>query len=173
MNTKKRHQPKVDTTGLYQRAIRQAFIKLHPRQMAKNPVMFLVWMGTLICAILTLFPALFGSVAGENQRLFNGLVTVILLFTLLFANFAEAVAEGRGKAQADSLRATKTDTKACKILDDGDTQFVSSTELRQGDLIKVVAGEMIPVDGEVIDGVASVDESAITGESAPVLLKPG
>ncbi|MDK3158125.1 potassium-transporting ATPase subunit KdpB [Kamptonema cortianum] len=173
MNTKKRHKPQVDTTGLYQRAIRQAFVKLHPRQMAKNPVMFLVWVGTLICALLTLFPALFGPVPGENPRLFNGLVTVILLFTLLFANFAEAVAEGRGKAQADSLRATKADTKACKVLDDGDTQFVSSTELRQGDLIKVVAGEMIPVDGEVIDGVASVDESAITGESAPVLKEPG
>ncbi|MCD8489827.1 MAG: potassium-transporting ATPase subunit KdpB [Desertifilum sp.] len=173
MNTKKRHKPQVDTTGLYQRAIRQAFVKLHPRQMAKNPVMFLVWVGTLICALLTLFPALFGPVPGENPRLFNGLVTVILLFTLLFANFAEAVAEGRGKAQADSLRASKADTKACKVLDDGDTQFVSSTELRQGDLIKVVAGEMIPVDGEVIDGVASVDESAITGESAPVLKEPG
>ncbi|MBD2312817.1 potassium-transporting ATPase subunit KdpB [Desertifilum sp. FACHB-1129] len=173
MNTKKRHKPQVDTTGLYQRAIRQAFVKLHPRQMAKNPVMFLVWVGTLICALLTLFPALFGPASGENPRLFNGLVTVILLFTLLFANFAEAVAEGRGKAQADSLRATKADTKACKVLDDGDTQFVSSTELRQGNLIKVAAGEMIPVDGEVIDGVASVDESAITGESAPVLKEPG
>lgn len=173
MNTKERHKPQVDTTGLYQRAVSQAFVKLHPRQMAKNPVMFLVWVGTLITAILTLFPALFGPSPGENQRLFNGLVTLILLFTLLFANFAEAIAEGRGKAQADSLRATKADTQACKLLENGETESVSSTSLRQDDTIKVIAGEMIPVDGEVIDGVASVDESAITGESAPVLKEPG
>jgi K+-transporting ATPase ATPase B chain len=122
---------------------------------------------------VTLDPNLFGATGGNNPRLFNGLIAVILFFTVLFANFAEAVAEGRGKAQADALRATKSDTIARKILPDGSIQEVSSTTLRKGDRIKVIAGDMIPADGEVIAGVASVDESAITGESAPVLKQPG
>ncbi|MFE1746748.1 potassium-transporting ATPase subunit KdpB [Coleofasciculus sp. H7-2] len=169
----RKHTPKVNTKGLYQRAFRDAFVKLNPRIMLKNPVMFLVWVGTIITALVTIDPNLFGTVPGENQRLFNGLITVILLFTLLFANFAEAVAEGRGKAQADSMRATKSDTTARKLLPDGSIEEVSSTNLRQGDRIKVIAGDIIPADGEVIAGVASVDESAITGESAPVLKEPG
>lgn len=169
----RKHTPKVSRKGLYQRAIRDAFVKLNPRQMVKNPVMFLVWVGTIITALLTIDPALFGTVPGENLRVFNGLITLILFFTVLFANFAEAVAEGRGKAQADALRATKSDTLARKILNDGSTQEVSSTTLRRGDRIKVIAGDLIPADGEVIAGVASVDESAITGESAPVLKEPG
>jgi K+-transporting ATPase ATPase B chain len=101
------------------------------------------------------------------------LITVILFFTVLFANFAEAVAEGRGKAQADALRSTKSDTVARKLLPDGSVEEVSSTSLRKGDLVKIIGGDMIPADGEVIAGVASVDESAITGESAPVLKEPG
>jgi K+-transporting ATPase ATPase B chain len=105
--------------------------------------------------------------------MFNGLISFILLFTVLFANFAEAVAEGRGKAQADALRMTKTDTIARKIISDESIEEVNSTSLRRGDLIKVIAGDIIPADGEVIGGVASVDESAITGESAPVLKQPG
>ncbi|MBD1895950.1 potassium-transporting ATPase subunit KdpB [Coleofasciculus sp. FACHB-129] len=169
----RKHTSKVNTKGLYQRAFRDAFVKLNPRMMLKNPVMFLVWVGTIITALVTIDPNLFGTVPGENQRLFNGLITVILLFTLLFANFAEAVAEGRGKAQADSMRATKSDTTARKLLPDGSIEEVSSTNLRQGDRIKVIAGDIIPADGEVIAGVASVDESAITGESAPVLKEPG
>ncbi|AFZ28646.1 Potassium-transporting ATPase B chain [Gloeocapsa sp. PCC 7428] len=169
----RKHTPKVSRKGLYQRAIRDAFVKLNPRQMVKNPVMFLVWVGTIITALLTIDPGLFGTVPGENLRVFNGLITLILFFTVLFANFAEAVAEGRGKAQADALRATKSDTLARKILNDGSTQEVSSTTLRRGDRIKVIAGDLIPADGEVIAGVASVDESAITGESAPVLKEPG
>jgi K+-transporting ATPase ATPase B chain len=135
--------------------------------------MFVVWVGTIITAIMTLDPTIFGPVPGGDQRFFNGLITIILFFTVLFANFAEAVAEGRGKAQADALRSTRTDTIAHKLLPDGSTQEVSSTELRQGDQVKVIAGEMIPADGEVIQGIASVDESAITGESAPVLKQPG
>lgn len=173
----KRHQQKkqrkVNTKGLYSRAIKQTFVKLDPRIMVKNPVMFLVLVGTIITFFLTINPNLFGQITGENQRWFNGLVTIILLFTVLFANFAEAVAEGRGKAQADSLRATKSDTKARKLLADGTTIEVNSTELAKGDRILVVAGDIIPSDGEVLEGIASVDESAITGESAPVLKEPG
>lgn len=169
----KRHERKVDTRGLYKRALRDAFVKLDPRVMLKNPVMFVVWVGTIITFLLTIDPTLFGPVPGENQRFFNGLVTAILFFTLLFANFAEAVAEGRGKAQADSLRSTKSETTARKLQPDGSMVEISSTELHKGDQIKVIAGDIIPADGEVIQGVASVDESAITGESAPVLKEPG
>ncbi|OKH40959.1 potassium-transporting ATPase subunit B [[Phormidium ambiguum] IAM M-71] len=169
----RRHTPKVDTTGIYQRAIRDSFIKLAPRTQVRNPVMFVVWIGTIITALLTINPNLFGKVTGENLRLFNGLITIILFFTLVFANFAEAVAEGRGKAQADALRSTKSDTIARKLSPDGKVQEVSSTSLRRGDIVKVISGDIIPADGEVISGVASVDESAITGESAPVLKEPG
>jgi potassium-transporting ATPase ATP-binding subunit len=169
----RKHTPKANTKGLYQRAFKEAFIKLDPRVMLKNPVMFVVWVGTIVTALLTIDPTLFGPVPGKNQVVFNGLVTFILFFTLVFANFAEAVAEGRGKAQADALRSTKADTTARKLLPDGSIQEVSSTSLRRGDQIKVIAGDVIPSDGEVIAGVASVDESAITGESAPVLKEPG
>ena len=171
----RRHTPKANMSGLYQRAVREAFVKLDPRTEVKNPVMFVVWVGTIITFLVTLDPNLFGTVQADpgQQRLLNGLITFILFFTLVFANFAEAVAEGRGKAQADALRSTRSDTIARKLLPDGSTQEVSSTELRRGDSVKVVAGDMIPADGEVIKGVASVDESAITGESAPVLKQPG
>lgn len=166
-------QNKVNTKGLYKRAFRDAFGKLDPRYMIKNPVMFVVWLGTIITALLVLDPNLLGTVQGNNNHLFNFLVTLILFFTLLFANFAEAVAEGRGKAQADSLRSTKSETTARKLLPDGSLEKISSTSLKKGDHIKVIAGDLIPVDAEVISGVASVDESAITGESAPVLKEPG
>ncbi|MEA5573609.1 potassium-transporting ATPase subunit KdpB [Calothrix sp. UHCC 0171] len=169
----RKHTPKVKTSGLYSKAFQQAFVKLYPRHMLKNPVMFLVWVSTIITALVTVEPNLFGISPGENPRLFNGLITVILFFTVVFANFAEAVAEGRGKAQADSLRATKSDATARKLLPDDTTQEVSSTALRRGDRVKVIAGDIIPADGEVIAGIASVDESAITGESAPVLKQPG
>jgi K+-transporting ATPase ATPase B chain len=135
--------------------------------------MFVVWVGTIITAIMTISPNIFGPVPGANQRFFNALITFILFFTVVFANFAEAVAEGRGKAQADALRATRTDTAARKLLPSGAIQEISSTELRQGDRVKVISGDIIPADGEVIEGIASVDESAITGESAPVLKQPG
>ncbi len=171
----RRHTPKANLSGLYQRAIKEAFIKLNPRTAVKNPVMFVVWVGTLVAALVTIDPNLFGTVAADpnQQRLLNGIITFILFFTVVFANFAEAVAEGRGKAQADSLRSTRSDTKANKLLPDGSIETVSSTALRRGDQVKVVAGDMIPADGEVIQGIASVDESAITGESAPVLKQPG
>lgn len=169
----RKHTPKAKTQGLYTRAIKEAFFKLNPRIAIKNPVMFIVWIGTIITALVTLKPDLFGDASDSNQTIFNGLITLILFFTLLFANFAEAVAEGRGKAQADALRATKTDTIAHKVLPDGSTEEVNSTSLRRDDQIKVIAGDVIPADGEVIGGMASVDESAITGESAPVLKQPG
>ncbi|MUH01301.1 potassium-transporting ATPase subunit KdpB [Scytonema sp. UIC 10036] len=168
-----RKKSKVRTKGIYIRAIKDAFVKLNPKYAMKNPVMFLVWVGTLITLLVTVNPYLFGPVKGNNLRLLNGLVTGILFFTVLFANFAEAVAEGRGKAQADALRSTKSETVAKKLGDDGAIAEVSSTSLRTGDTVYVVAGDVIPADGEVIMGVASVDESAITGESAPVLKETG
>jgi potassium-transporting ATPase ATP-binding subunit len=177
MNTpprsQRKHTPKAKNQGLYTRAIKQSFIKLNPKIAIKNPVMFLVWIGTIITALVTINPSLFGDFNDSNQRLFNGLITIILFFTVLFANFAEAVAEGRGKAQAEALRATKSNTVARLILPDSSIQEVNSTTLKRDDQIKVIAGDVIPADGEVIGGMASVDESAITGESAPVLKQPG
>ena len=170
----RRHTPKANMAGLYKRAVREAFVKLDPRIAVKNPVMFIVWIGTIVTFLVTLDPNLFGP-AGDagQQRLLNGTITVILFMTVWFANFAEAVAEGRGKAQADALRSTRSDTIARKMLPDGSLQEVSSTDLRRGDQVKVISGDVIPADGEVIQGIASVDESAITGESAPVLKQPG
>lgn len=171
----RKHTPKVSRKGLYQRAIRASFVKLNPRVVVRNPVMFVVWLGTIITLLVTLDPNLFGTVQADvgQQRLLNGIITLILFFTVLFANFAEAVAEGRGKAQADALRSTRSDTIARKLLPDGKIQEINSTELRRGDQVNVIAGDMIPADGEVIQGIGSVDESAITGESAPVLKQPG
>ena len=170
----RRHTPKVNMSGLYQRAVRESFTKLDPRIQVRNPVMFVVWVGTIVTLLVTIDPNLFGTVQADvgQQRVLNGLITAILFFTILFANFAEAVAEGRGKAQADSLRSTRSDTIARKLMTDGSIQEVSSTALRRGDRVKVVAGDMIPADGEVMEGIASVDEAAITGESAPVLKQP-
>jgi potassium-transporting ATPase ATP-binding subunit len=162
-------------SGLYQQAVKNAFVKLDPRTAVGNPVMFLVWVGTIVTFLVTLDPNLFGTVKADinQQRLLNGLITLILFATVLFANFAEAVAEGRGKAQAESLRASRSDTIARQVLPDGTITEVSSTALRKGDRVKVAMGETIPADGEVVEGVAAVDESAITGESAPVLKQPG
>jgi potassium-transporting ATPase ATP-binding subunit len=173
-NPKSSQNPRgAQPNQLYQKAFQSAFVKLQPQTMVKNPVMFVVWVGTIITALLTVVPSLFGPATGENQRLFNGLVAAILFLTLLFANFAEAVAEGRGKAQADSLRSTQSDTTARRLKADDSFEEISSTDLRKGDRIQVIAGDIIPVDGEVLTGVASVDESAITGESAPVLKESG
>ncbi|MCU0569744.1 MAG: potassium-transporting ATPase subunit KdpB [Oculatellaceae cyanobacterium Prado106] len=171
----RKHTPKADRKGLYQRAIQQSFAKLNPRIAVRNPVMFVVWLGTIVTLLVTLDPNLFGSVQAEvgQQRSLNGVITLILFLTVLFANFAEAVAEGRGKAQADALRSTRSDTIARKLLPNGKIEEINSTALRRGDQVKIIAGDMIPADGEVIQGIGSVDESAITGESAPVLKQPG
>ena len=153
-------------------AFKGSFKKLNPRYMMKNPVMFVVEIGFVIALVLSVFPNLFG---GDNDALrgYNMIVAVILFITVLFANFAESVAEGRGKAQAASLKKTQKDTEAHLIKPDGTTVVVSSSELKKGDIVFVQAGEVIPGDGEVIEGIASVDESAITGESAPVVRENG
>ncbi|OKH49360.1 potassium-transporting ATPase subunit B [Calothrix sp. HK-06] len=168
-----RKQSKVNDKGLYARAVKDAFVKLNPKVAIRNPVMFMVWIGTLITLAVTIDPNLFGPVTGKNLQLFNGLVTVILFLTVLFANFAEAFAEGRGKAQASALRSSKSETIAKQLAPDGSITEVSSTTLKRGDTVYVTAGDIIPADGEVTMGVASVDESAITGESAPVLKESG
>ncbi|UKS25454.1 potassium-transporting ATPase subunit KdpB [Paenibacillus sp. HWE-109] len=162
---------KTLTKEMVSQAILDSFKKLNPWVMMKNPVMFVVEIGTLITMLLSIMPDLFGST--EVGRGYNLAVFLILLFTLLFANFAEALAEGRGKAQADSLRKTKSDTKARLVLKDGSFKEVSSTSLRKGDFVRIEMGEIIPSDGEIVEGLASIDESAITGESAPVIKEAG
>jgi K+-transporting ATPase ATPase B chain len=145
--------------------------KLNPQVQLRNPVMFVVLVGAVITTVEFVRSLFDSSLAGD--RGFTLLVAIWLWFTVLFANFAEAMAEGRGKAQADTLRKTRTDAQAKKLLPNGTTQIVSATELRRGDLVLVEAGDLIPGDGDVIEGVASVNEAAITGESAPVIKEPG
>ena len=169
----KKENQKLITPEILHEAIRGSFKKLSPRYMIKNPVMFVVEIGFVISLILTIVPSAFGPVDEPNIRTYNLIVAVILFITVLFANFAESVAEGRGKAQAASLKKTQKDTKANLLNADGTTTVVSSSELKKGDVVMVSAGEVIPGDGEVIEGVASVDESAITGESAPVVRENG
>ena len=157
------------------RAIGDSFAKLDPRVQIKNPVMFLVYVSAILTSILFVC-SLFGvSDAGLGSG-FVLAIAVILWFTCLFANFAEAIAEGRGKAQADALRAAKRDVEAHKIPSADrkeEITKIASALLKKGDIVIVRAGEQIPADGEVIEGVASVDESAITGESAPVIRESG
>jgi potassium-transporting ATPase ATP-binding subunit len=151
------------------RAIVDSFRKLHPVTMMKNPVMFVVEVGSVITSILLIRDI----IAGAPNVGFELQITLWLWFTVLFANFAEAMAEGRGKAQADNLRKTRTETTARKLMPDGQTQTVPAPQLRRDDIVIVSAGEFIPGDGEIIEGVASVDESAITGELAPVIREAG
>src|SRR5665213_836087 len=151
------------------RAAVDSFVKLNPATLMKNPVMFVVEVGA---ALLTV--ELVSHVLHHTQGFgFEFQITVWLWFTVLFANFAEAMAEGRGKAQADTLRKSRTETVAYKLKPDGSKEEISGSKLRSGDVVIVTAGEFIPGDGEVIHGVASVDESAITGESAPVIRESG
>jgi K+-transporting ATPase ATPase B chain len=148
----------------------QAVLKLDPRWMVRNPVMFVVEIGAVLTLMLTISPTIFGSAAAT--RGYNFIVTIILVLTVLFANYAEAVAEARGRAQAQTLRRMKRETPAKRLRQDGATEAVSSADLRNGDIVVVKAGDIIPGDGEVVEGVAYVNESAITGESAPVLKEP-
>ena len=150
---------------IVRQAIWASFLKLNPRKMMGNPVMFVVEIGSVITTAL-LFK-------GGADFKFNLQITLWLWFTVLFANFAEAMAEGRGKAQADTLRAARSETTARRILNSGAEEQIASAKLRTGDLVRVSAGELIPSDGEIVEGVASVDESAITGESAPVIREAG
>ncbi|HEY1078924.1 MAG TPA: HAD-IC family P-type ATPase, partial [Bdellovibrio sp.] len=146
-------------------AIKESFLKLSLKVQAKNPVMFV----TEVCAILTTFLLFFGGGADKGFEL---QITVWLWFTVLFANFAESIAEGRGKAQAASLKKSRTTTLA-RVLKDKVESKVSATDLRKGDIVICEAGDLIPGDGEIVEGIASVDESAITGESAPVIRESG
>ncbi|WP_411349959.1 potassium-transporting ATPase subunit KdpB [Paenibacillus sp. WLX2291] len=164
-----KNQASVMNRELITKALQQSFVKLNPLLMIKNPVMFVVEVGLVISILLIFVPNAFGESVSTG---FNITVSLILLLTILFANFAEALAEGRGKAQADSLKKTKKEITAHKV--DGERIIeVPSTDLRKGDIVKITQGEMIPGDGEVIKGLASVDESAITGESAPVIKEAG
>ena len=151
------------------RATRESFVKLNPRMVAKNPVMFVVEVGAALTTVFVIKDA----VTGAGGLLFGIQISLWLWFTVLFANFAEAMAEARGKAQADNLRKTKTDTMAHKSLPNGKFEIVPASKLRAGDIVLVEAGQLIPGDGEVIEGIASVDESVITGESAPVIRESG
>lgn len=150
-------------------SLKQSFVKLDPRMMIKNPVMFTVEVATAVMLFVTGY-SVFNSSQGSFG--YNITVFVILFITLLFANFAEAIAEARGKAQADSLRKTREETPAKQLIN-GKIEIVSSSKLRKGDIFECEAGDIIPADGEIIEGLASIDESAITGESAPVIREAG
>ncbi|MCP1224821.1 potassium-transporting ATPase subunit KdpB [Sebaldella sp. S0638] len=163
---------KLFTKEILQEAVIDSFKKLNPKFMMQNPVMFVVEIGFVLTLILTFFPHIFPA-EGDNPALYNGIVTIILFITLLFANFAESIAEGRGKAQANSLKQTKKDMKAKLVQSDGTIKTIDSTEIKKGDIVLAEAGDLIPTDGEVTEGLASIDESAITGESAPVIKEPG
>lgn len=168
----KNGKSKFITKKIVNEAILESFKKLDPKYMIKNPVMFVVEIGLAISLVLTLLPNLFGD-QGNNIRTYNLIIAVILFITILFANFAESVAEGRGKAQAENLKKTKKNTIA-KLLDSKrNIKIINANELKKGDIVLVENGDTIPNDGEVIDGIASVDESAITGESAPVMKESG
>jgi K+-transporting ATPase ATPase B chain len=158
---------RIFTRGIIIQALKDSFIKLNPAVMIKNPVIFIVGFGALITTIVVFADLFNGRFSG-----FNFQITLWLWFTVIFANFAEAVAEGRGKAQAESLRKNRTQTKARRQINNKE-EIVLATELKKGDIVICMAGDIIPADGDVIEGIASVDESAITGESAPVIRESG
>ncbi len=158
--------------ALVREAVGQAFVKLDPRVMFRNPVMFTVEIGTVVMLLVTV-GLLVRPDAAQGSFGYNFTVFVVLLLTLLFANFAEAIAEARGKAQAESLRKTREETPANVRQPDGSFTSVSSAQLQKGQVFVVEAGEIIPTDGEIIEGLATIDESAITGESAPVIREAG
>jgi K+-transporting ATPase ATPase B chain len=165
-------QPKsAYTADLFWQAFKESLVKFDPRVQIYNPVMFVVWLGALVTLALTIEPNLFGP--SSASRVYNGVVTIILVLTVWFANYAEALAEGRGKAKAATLRKTRADLVGVRVLEDGRKETVPATDLRKGDLIRVEKNDIVPADGEVIEGVAYVNEAAITGESAPVMKEPG
>jgi K+-transporting ATPase ATPase B chain len=167
-----KHIEKQSIISLFSReiamkAVKDSFVKLNPIVVVKNPVIFIVAIGALITSVMVVL-----DIRSNHFSSFNFQITIWLWFTVLFANFAEAIAEGRGKAQADSLRKSRTKTKARKMVF-GKEEIVWATDLKKGDVVACVAGDIIPADGDVIEGIASVDESAITGESAPVIRESG
>lgn len=153
-------------------SLKQSFVKLDPRTMFRNPIMFIVEVVTFVMLVVTVWSAAGGDTA-QGSFGYNILVFIVLFLTLLFANFAEAIAEARGKAQADSLRKTREETPAKRVEAGGKITMVSSSQLKKGDIFICEAGDTIPSDGEIIEGLASIDESAITGESAPVIREAG
>lgn len=157
---------------LLRKSFAESFRKLDPRKMVKNPIMFTVEVVTAVMLALVIWIGVSGD-SSQGSLLYNLIVFVVLFATLLFANFAEAIAEARGKAQADSLRKTREETPAKRIDSDGQSHIVSSSDLKQGDVFECVAGDTIAADGEIVEGLASIDESAITGESAPVIREAG
>jgi len=161
---------KLFEPALVQSALKQSLIKLDPRAMIKNPVMFTVEIGTLVMAYVTIYSI---NHSGQGSPLYNFFIFLILLLTVLFANFAEAIAEARGKAQADSLRKTREETPAKVLLANRKIEVRSSSLLKKGDVFFCESGDTIPTDGEIIEGIATIDESAITGESAPVIRESG
>jgi K+-transporting ATPase ATPase B chain len=161
---------KLFEPALVQTALRESFIKLNPKVMLRNPVMFTVEVGTAIMLYMSIYSFLH---AGQGSFAYNFIIFIVLLLTLLFANFAEAIAEARGKAQADSLRKTREETPANVLMPDGSIVTKSSNALRKGDVFVCEAGDTIPTDGEITQGLATIDESAITGESAPVIREAG
>jgi K+-transporting ATPase ATPase B chain len=168
---KRQRNLKLFEPNILKEAIKESFVKLNPKLMMKNPVMFTVEIGTVIMMYVT-FVSLSPN-SNQGSFIYNLLITILLLLTVLFANFAEAIAEARGKAQAASLRKTRHETEAKLVLEDGSIKKVSSSQLKKGDVFVVEAGDTIPMDGEIIEGIASIDESAITGESAPVIREAG
>ena len=168
MSSKEKHN-KINllTKEIILQALKDSFVKLNPVTLIKNPVIFIVGIGALITTIVVV-----NDIFSRHFSSFNFQITIWLWFTILFANFAEAVAEGRGKAQAESLRKSRTQTKA-RLLFQNKVEIVWATDLKKGDIVKCEAGDIIPADGDVIEGIASVDESAITGESAPVIRESG
>ena len=167
--TMKAKSQSLTDISLLRRAIKDSLLKLDPRIQFKNPVMFVVEIGAVITTV--------DLIAGFARRAagfgFDLQITLWLWFTVLFANFAEAMAEGRGKAQAETLRKARSETMARRLAASGEEERVPGSKLATGDIILVAAGEMIAGDGEIIEGIASVDESAITGESAPVIRESG
>jgi K+-transporting ATPase ATPase B chain len=161
---------KLFEPALVQTALIQSFVKLDPRVMIKNPVMFTVEIGTAIMAYVSVYSI---NHTGQGSPIYNGIIFFVLLLTVLFANFAEAIAEARGKAQADSLRKTREETPAKVVLPNGEIEIRSSNLLLKGDIFICETGDTIPTDGEIIEGIATIDESAITGESAPVIRESG
>ncbi|WP_320054494.1 potassium-transporting ATPase subunit KdpB [uncultured Acetobacteroides sp.] len=164
----KKKKNKLFSKKLVKEALIDSFVKLNPKHQIKNPVIFIVELGALVTTGIVLYEIFGGSYSNFNLQ-----ISIWLWFTVLFANFSEAIAEGRGKAQAESLRKNRTETKANLYDGRGKTTVINATELRRGDLVVCQAGDIIPSDGEVIEGIASVDESAITGESAPVIRESG
>lgn len=167
----KGHNNNLFQAELVNEALKQSFIKLNPAKMFRNPVMFMVWIGTFVMAGVCIWIA--AGEEGQGSLIYNIIVTAVLFITLLFANFAEAIAEARGKAQADSLRKTREETPAKWIKSVDEIIIAPSSQLKKGDVFLCETGDIIPSDGEIIEGLATIDESAITGESAPVIREAG